>query len=163
MPPTRFGHIRTSSVQAGAAAQFVLQAVSNQPAVFGAPFKLTLTALDSFNDPASGFRGTVQLAVTGGSAVFPTSFGFTSMDGGKHSFMVTPKSLGTLTLSTSEGAASQSLPITVVSPATHLMISGAPKKTVTGTAFSITVRVVDAAGKPDSLFADHLTFTSSTG
>jgi uncharacterized protein (TIGR03118 family) len=153
----------STKVQAGTATQFVLQAVSNQPTVIGAPFKVTLIALDSFNNQVSSFRGTVQLAVNGGSAAFPASFSFTSADSGKHSFMLTPKSLGTLTLTATEGSTSEQLPINVVSSARHLIISGVPKRTVTGTAFSITVTAVNAAGKPDILFGDHLTFTSSTG
>jgi hypothetical protein len=51
--------------------------------------------------------------------------------------------------------------ILVVSPATHLVISGLPKTIKAGMPFTITVQAFDAAGRPDPLFQDAIHFSSS--
>ncbi len=152
-----------SVVQATTADHFILQAVSSQPTALGVPFAFTITAEDRFNNQATHFRGGVQFSLADGSATIPATYTFNAVDSGKHKFMLTPTALGSLTLNAVEGASSEQLSLTVVSSATHLIISGLPKTSATGKSFQITVTAVNAAGKPDSLFTDDLDFTTSTG
>jgi hypothetical protein len=53
------------------------------------PFTLTLTVLDSFNRPLTGYTGTVHFTSTDSMAVLPEDYTFTQADHSVHRFTVT--------------------------------------------------------------------------
>src|SRR5207245_6728406 len=68
----------------GAAVQFLVSASTYLYA--GSTYSVTVTALDSFNDPASGYTGTVHFTSTDGQASLPANYTFTNTDAGSHTF-----------------------------------------------------------------------------
>jgi RHS repeat-associated protein len=147
------------TVGAASASKLRLSARS-APAVFGTADTITLTALDPYGNPAAGFGGLVQLSVSGGSATVPTSVTLTGPTG---TFTLTPQSLGNLTLTATAGSLTTSLPLTVISAATHLGIPSLPTSITAGQPFTITVAALNAAGKPVSPFTDVLHFSDNLG
>jgi hypothetical protein len=52
----------------------------------GAPFSLTVSALDAYGNVATGYLGTVHFGSTDGSAALPPDFTFGPGDGGVATF-----------------------------------------------------------------------------
>src|SRR5262249_19534559 len=55
----------------------------------GTPFSITVTALDQYNNPVSGYRGTVHFTSSDPNAALPDDYTFTDEDNGTHTFTVT--------------------------------------------------------------------------
>lgn len=70
--------------QSGPANRLVIRAQST--AVVGEPVRLTVMALDRFDNPATGYRGNVELKHQGGSGGLPQRYAFTAQDAGAHTF-----------------------------------------------------------------------------
>ena len=66
------------------ASQLSISALSSVSS--GQAFTIIVTALDPYNNVATGFRGTVQFESSDHSAKLPTNFTFTSADAGVHAF-----------------------------------------------------------------------------
>ena len=66
----------------------------------GHAFTITVTAYDSYNNVATGYRGTVHFASTDRAAVLPANYTFTMSDAGVHAFAngVTLKTAGVQTI-----------------------------------------------------------------
>ncbi len=58
------------------------------PEIPGQPVTITVTALDPFNNPATGYRGTVHFTSSDAQAVLPADYTFTAADNGVHTFRV---------------------------------------------------------------------------
>src|SRR5260370_15221296 len=65
----------------------------------GAPIQVTVTALDPYNNPVPGYRGTVHFTSSDPQATLPPNYTFTATDNGRHTFTVIPRSLVRQTLS----------------------------------------------------------------
>jgi hypothetical protein len=65
----------------------------------GTPFPMTVTALDSNNQVASGYQGTVHFSSSDVQAGLPADYTFTTADAGVHTFAITLKTAGTQSLS----------------------------------------------------------------
>jgi hypothetical protein len=52
----------------------------------GAPFNITVTALDASGNVVSGYRGTVRISAVNGRGNLPSSYTFTAADNGVHTF-----------------------------------------------------------------------------
>jgi len=72
----------------------------------GAPFSFTVTALDAFNNIATGYTGQVHVSSTDGAAVLPANYSFTTTDAGVHTFSVTLKTAGSQTVTATDTATS---------------------------------------------------------
>ncbi len=59
------------------------------PNVPGQPVTITVTALDPYNNPVTGYRGTVHFSSSDPQAVLPVDYTFTAADNGVHTFRVT--------------------------------------------------------------------------
>jgi hypothetical protein len=69
-----------------------------QTALAGTTFTLTVTALDENGQQDTGYRGTIHLTSSDGSAVLPPEYTFTAADNGQHAFQVTLASFGRQTI-----------------------------------------------------------------
>src|SRR5439155_738170 len=82
----------TVAVTAAAASHFRIAAPSSATA--GTSFSFTVTALDAFNNTATGYTGTVHFTSTDAQANLPANFTFASGDSGQHTFSATLKTAG---------------------------------------------------------------------
>ncbi len=72
----------------------------------GTPFTITVTALDPYNNVATGYRGTVHFTSSDSQASLPNDYPFTATDNGAHTFTngVTLKKKGTQTITATDKA-----------------------------------------------------------
>jgi len=107
------GNVSTT-VNASVATHFSVTAPAT--ATTGVAFTATVTALDAFNNTASGYRGTVHFSSSDGAAVKPADYTFTAADAGVHSFTVTLNTAGTQSVTvtdTTTGSITGSTNVTV--------------------------------------------------
>jgi hypothetical protein len=117
----RSGGVNIGAYQASATA-FVLGAPG--PVQAGAPFDVTVTAVDPYNQVAVGYTGTVTFATSDPDpgVVLPLSYTFTLADGGVHTFpgattLITPGGQMLTVTDTADGTITGSAIITVGSTA----------------------------------------------
>jgi hypothetical protein len=74
--------------------------ILSMPSVMGAGDTATgtLTAYDTNNAVATGYRGTVHFTTTDGSATLPSDYTFTAADNGAHAFAFTLRTVGGQTI-----------------------------------------------------------------
>jgi sugar lactone lactonase YvrE len=142
-------------------------------ATAGAPFDVTLTALDQFNNVAVHYDGTVDFSGTdhGSGVVLPTDYTFTAADAGVHTFAsgVTLVTAGNQALSvvdtstvTTGGYGLSSANITVnPAEASVFTITGLPATVIRGMAQTFTVTSKDPYGNIATGYSDTVHFTSS--
>jgi hypothetical protein len=126
---------------------------------------LTVTALDSDDSVMTGYTGTVRFTSSDPQAVLPGNYTFTAADAGVHTFSATLKTAGNQALTatdTSNAALNGAQGSIQVKPAaaSRLMLI-APASVKANTAFSLTVRVVDAYGNVVTGYRGTLRFSSS--
>jgi hypothetical protein len=151
-----------TAVQPGAATSLQLTGVP-PTVVAGTTFSVTVTALDQYNNVATGYQATVSFNSSDARATLPAAYTFTAADAGVHTFTngVTLITAGSQTLSVTDGTLTASAGVTVTpAPAVALMIT-APATVNSGTAFDITVRAVDPYGNTDVNYAGTISFSSS--
>jgi hypothetical protein len=118
------GVLRTGAVNIGAyqasASAFVLSAPDTVDP--GAPFDLTVAAVDPFGQPAYGYTGTVTFATTDPDpgVVLPADYAFTPADQGTHTFsggvtLVTPGDQVVSATDTTDNTIAGSATVTVTS------------------------------------------------
>jgi hypothetical protein len=71
-------------VNPGAATHLALMAPSIVAA--GAPFSITVTALDAYGNVATGYQGAIRIASANGKGNLPSTYTFTAADNGVHVF-----------------------------------------------------------------------------
>src|SRR5439155_292066 len=154
----------TIAVSASAATHYSVTAPASATA--GTTFSITVTALDQFNNTATGYAGTVHFTSSDGQAVLPAN---STLTNGTSSFNVTLKTsgnqtiTGTDTVTNSITGTSGNVNVTFASGgATHYTVS-APANATAGTAFSITVTAQDQFGKIGRTSCSTEHFTSSDG
>jgi len=159
----------TLTVIPGPATHFAVSAPGTATA--GTPFSITLTALDSNNNTATGYLGTVAFfsSDTGGGVVLPANYTFVSGDQGVHTFTsgVTLVSAFGETVSafdtvTTINGSSSSINVAAGAPALLTINSGSPQSAYVTTAFatSLNATLTDAYGNPEA--GETVTFTSPT-
>jgi hypothetical protein len=89
-------------VKPGVAAQLIVAAPPSS--AIGAPFTVTVTALDAYGNVAAGYTGTVHFRSSDGQAKLPSDYTFTSADAGVHTFVnsVTLKTAGSQTVTATD-------------------------------------------------------------
>jgi S-adenosylmethionine hydrolase len=147
------------SVAALAATHFVVSAPAN--AIAGNVVTFTVMALDSFNNVATGYSGTVHFSATDGTATLPAA---TQLTAGVGTFTATLRTAGSQLLTSSDAAlpASTGSATIQVSPAlaTHFSVS-APASATAGATSAFTVSALDAFGNLATGYAGTVHFTSS--
>jgi hypothetical protein len=132
----------------------------------GSPFTVMLMAVDAYGNLANNYSGTVHFTTSDPEPVLPADYTFISGTPDQHPFSVTLVTAGTQSLTATDTVTS-SLTATangvVVNPAaaSSLNISGLPAPSLTGYAYTITVRAVDIYGNTASNYLGSVHFTSS--
>ena len=131
------------------ATHFAVSTPTPSPVTAGNTVSCTVTALDSGNNPVTGYTGTVVFSGTDGAAVLPADYTFTGADAGAHTFTATLKTAGISGAVTVSPASAASLVVT------------APGLVGTGNPFSVIVKALDAYGNTATGYRGNVHFTSS--
>ena len=149
------------STSQNVATHFVVTAPGT--AKIGSGFSFTVTALDSENNPATTYSGTVRFTSTDGRAVLPVSVGLP----GSGMFGATLETAGPQTitatdvLNTTITGTSSSINVGGVPPTIHFSVI-APPAAAAGTAFNFTVTALDASNNLVG-YSGTVHFTSTDG
>jgi hypothetical protein len=153
------------TVTPGAATHIGVSAPSSTTA--GSKLSITVTALDAYNNTATGYTGTVHFTSSDGQAILPADYSFTSSDAGVHSFsgQVTLKTAGNRTVTatdtvTSSISGSQTITVNPAA-ASKLVISGFPTSITAGVSQTFTLTVQDPFGNTATGYTGTVAFTSS--
>jgi hypothetical protein len=154
----------TVTVNPAAASHFSLSAPASSTA--GSAFSVTVTALDQFNNVATGYLGTVHFTSSDGQAVLPANYTFTAGDHGVHTFTnaVTLKTAGSQTVTATDTVTSlinATATVTVSPGPVALFAVSTPSSTTAGVAFTVTVTARDAFGNTVTGYPGTVHFTSS--
>ena len=146
------------------AAASVLDISAESSSTSGAPFSITVTARDSYNNTDTGYTGTVHFTSSDGQAGLPADYTFTATDAGVHTFSVTLETAGIQTVTASDGSIAGTAEGIAVTPAaaSQLIVTG-PAASTAGSPFSITVTALDPYNNTATSYLGSLQFTSSDG
>ena len=113
----------------------------------GTGFSFTITALDAFNNAATGYSGTVHVTSSDGQATLPADYTFVPADAGSHTFSATLRTLGAQSL-TATDTVNSSVTGTQTGIqrfnclATHMAFTLEPVNTTAGQTFSVQVSLL---------------------
>lgn len=151
------------AVSAASASTLSVQVTSSTPVAAGGTISFTVTALDPYNNVATGFAQQIQFTSTLGTIVLPGTSNLTS---GTGAFAATPKTAtsGTITATDisnpSINGTSQTITVTA-GPATQLAIAPFSFTATAGTPTNFNVSAQDQYGNAVSTDSDTIKFTSS--
>jgi hypothetical protein len=159
----------STSVTVTPAAATHLQVAAPSSVTSGVAFTVTVTALDPYNNIATGYLGIVNFTSTDTAATLPAPYAFTVADNGVHTFTngVTLRTTGTQTITATDTVTTSitgSATVTVlaaVGPATHFQVVASASSVTAGSAFSITVTALDASNNIASGYSGTVHFTTS--
>lgn len=132
----------------------------------GAPFSVTITALDAYNSVDTGYTGTVHFSSSDPLVGLPANYTFTAADQGVHTFtnQVTLKKAGARTITVTDTANKSITGKATVNvqaaAASHFGIT-APSSATAGSSFTITIAALDPYGNTDPTYRGTATFASS--
>src|SRR6185369_11883041 len=137
-------------------------------ATAGEALTFTVTALDQFNNTATGYLGTVRFTSSDAQATLPANYTFSGADAGVHSFIsgVTLKTSGTQTVSGTDivtatiTGTQAAINVNPAAAATHF-ISGITTPRIAWTAGTVTVETRDAYNNRATGYLGTVHFTSS--
>src|SRR5205807_1778299 len=150
------------AVSAAAATHYAVSAPG--AATAGSAFSFTVTALDEFNNTATGYGGTVHFTSSDGKIGRASSSARGNVAG---TFSATLRTAGNQTLtatdevSSSLNRTSNSIAVSAAA-ATHYAVS-APATATAGSAFNFTVTAQDAFNNTATGYGGTVHFTSSDG
>ncbi len=156
------GASNSIAVSAAAATHYSVSTPSSAAA--GTAFNFTVTALDQFNNTATGYTGTVRFSSSDGSATLPAN---STLSNGTGTFSTTLKTAGNQTITATDTASSSvtgtsnSIAVSAAA-ATHYSVS-APSSATTGTAFNFTVTALDQFNNTATGYTGTVRFSSSDG
>jgi RHS repeat-associated protein len=128
--------------------------------VTGASHRFTVTAVDPFGNRVTGYRGSVQFSVTGGTQtvppVLPSTYTFTAGDQGSHTFTATLNTVGTWSLvatDTTNASITGSEPLDVTT-----LTSGVagPSVGVPGQPLTFTLTATEPGAPANAVFVYHV-------
>jgi hypothetical protein len=156
------GNATVDVVTALPASQFRVSAPATVLA--GAPFNLTVTALDPLGNVVTNYTGTVHFTSTDPSGTLPANYTFTTADAGVHTFTngATLRTLGSQTITATDTVTSTimgSTSVTVTQVAAFVV--SAPATVSAGVPFSVTVTAVDQSGNAVNGYTGTVHFTST--
>ena len=158
--PSIAGTSGTIVVSAGAATHFAVSAPASATA--GTALAFTVTALDAFNNTATGYGGTVHFTGTDAAAVLPAN---ATLASGAGTFNATLKTVGVQTIAATDTVTpaitgtSNNIAVSA-GAATHFAVV-APATAIAGGAFSFTVTALDAFNNAATGYAGTVHFTST--
>ncbi len=148
-------------IGAAATALVLSQVPATMQATVAAGFQLT--ARDTFGNVAAGYAGTVSFTSSDPLAALPAATLFTSANAGTRALSFTLSTLGTQSLTATDG----SLVVTagniqvVAGPATSLAVSGVSSPLTAGSSSDVTVEARDALGNRAVGYLGTVSFSSS--
>jgi hypothetical protein len=94
----------TAVVPVSAAAAAVLSVIAPGGSTAGAPFTVTVTALDAYGNVATGYGGTIHFSSSDSLAGLPVDYTFTASDAGVHTFanQITLQTAGSQTVTATD-------------------------------------------------------------
>jgi len=153
------GTSNSITVSAGAATSLSVSAPATAAA--GTSFNFAVTALDTWNNVATSYSGTVHFASTDGQAALPAD---STLTNGTGTFSATLKTAGEQTITAADTVNTSisgiSGPINVSGAATHFSVN-APNTATAGSAFDFTVTALDALNNVATSYSGTVHFTSS--
>jgi RHS repeat-associated protein len=153
------------SVVSAAPASLMVSGLTT-PRTAGTPGSITVTALDSFGNIATGYLGTVGFTSSDPQAVLPAPTAFTAADAGTRPFVVTLKTAATQSVTATDtvnAALTGTQNGISVTPAgaASLIVSGVPSLIEGGAPASVTVDARDPYGNRATGYLGTVAFTSS--
>jgi hypothetical protein len=148
------------NVSAAAATHFILSAPASS--VAGSNVSFTVTAIDAYNNTATGYAGTVHFTSSDPQAVLPANATLTS---GTGTFNARLKTVGNQTLTAADtvngSVVGSSGAVSVSAAAVAKLVVSAPANATAGTAIAFTVTAQDSYGNTVTSYADTVHFSSS--
>jgi hypothetical protein len=148
------------------AAASILRLSGANTATAGSAFSLTLTALDAYNNTATGYLGSVHFTSSDTQATLPADYTFTSADSGVHTFTVTLRTALTQSVAAADNANGLSTQANIsvgAATASRLVVAGFPSTTTAGVSGSLTVTAKDPYGNTVNLYTGTVSFSSTDG
>jgi hypothetical protein len=136
-------------------------------ATAGSAVSATVTALDAFGNPATGYTGNVHFTSTDAQAGLPANYTFTASDNGVHTFtnLVTLKTAGSQTITATDTASisitGTSSAVAVSPAAADRLTLGAPASAAAGSAFGVAVTAKDPYGNTATAYRGTVHFTKT--
>jgi hypothetical protein len=132
----------------------------------GMPVNITVRALDPFNNPVPGYRGTVHFTASDTAATLPPDYTFTAADNGVHTFSVTLQTLGrqsVLATDTASNLITGGTAVLVTNQAVlgSLIVAGFPSPVAAGVQGSVTVTAKDSGGNVFTGYRGTVHFSST--
>jgi hypothetical protein len=154
-----------TAVSPAAASHFAVSAPASSTA--GNAVSVTVTALDPYNNVATGYAGTVHFTSSDGQASLASNYTFTAGDTGVHTFTsaVTLKTAGNQTVTTTDTTTNSITGGTTVAvnaaAASTMVVSGFPSPITAGVSGSFMVTLKDAYGNVATGYTGTVHFASS--
>ena len=129
----------------------------------GNSFTFSVTALDQFNNIATGYSGTVSFSSSDGQANLP---GYSTLTNGVGTFSATLDTAGSQTLTATDtfnGSLTATATITVSPAAATQLVVSAPASTTVGNSFTFTVTARDQFNNIATGYSGTVSFSSSDG
>jgi len=149
------------AITSTASVRFTLLLAGFNYATIGAPFNITLTAVDVLGNTVPNYAGTVHFTSSDGHAVLP---GDATLISGVGNFSVTLNTSGGQTISATDRASNSingsSNVIQVSGPATHFSVSGT-NSAATRSNLVLIVAALDASNNTSTGYAGSVKITSS--
>ncbi|MGL4551118.1 MAG: FG-GAP repeat domain-containing protein, partial [Gemmataceae bacterium] len=137
--------------------------VAAAPAVAGAPFNVTVSALDAFGNVAAGYLGAVRFTTTdlGAGVALPAAYTFTAGDAGVHTFTgVTLVTAGSPLLRAISGVMVGSAAVAVQPAEAARLVVSAPTTVTAGAPFAVKLTARDAFNNVATGFAGTVHFAT---
>src|SRR5262249_47507594 len=121
------------------------------PYTAGTVIGVTVTAVDTYGNPASGYTGTIHFSSSDGQASLPADYTFTAADGATNTFLVTLKTAGAQSFGLADTvnaafSSSQTGIVVIPAPASVFTFTGLPASATAGVAQTFLLTAFDAYG-----------------
>ena len=152
-------------VTPAAASRFIVSGFPT-PSTAGVAGTFTITALDTFGNTASGYRGITHFASSDNQAGLPADYTFVAADNGVHTFSATLKTTGAQTLTATDTITSsitgvQTGIVVLPASAATFAVTGFPTPTMVSGPATFTVTALDTFGNTATGYLGTVHFTSS--
>src|SRR5262249_7169219 len=131
----------TVHVNPTAATSFAVVAFGGAPA--GTVVPVFVVAKDSFDNMATGYRGTVRFTSSDAQATLPPAYTFVAAVQGSHSFSATLRTAGDQTVTVTDFPFSGQVTLLVLPAAADHLVLGAPKGALAGVPVRVLVTAQD--------------------
>jgi hypothetical protein len=133
----------------------------------GAPFTITVTALNPDNSTNTGYTGTVHFTSTDPAASLPANYTFSAADNGVHTFTngVTLNTAGTQKVTATDSVNGitgiATVAVSASAAVSQFILTGIPSTVSAGSPVSFTVKAADSSGNAVPGYRGTVHFTSS--